>query len=424
MPRDTPWRARCWFAIASALLIHAGVVAQGSQDNDFDAVLKRGFALHQQARFTEAIPVLEHARQLAPGDYFANLLLGIDLLRVGKAAEAVPRLELAARTRPHEEIPEDYLGEAEASLGHYARAAVAYRSAVDQSHQSEESLEAWAGFALERFRQIGAGMRASAEGLAALRRLQAVAAKPASSPACGGSIPALESKLAGTRHSPAAMQSEVAYHLSLCYAVEAGAAAQRIQVTAGDPATIHRLRGDVLLRLKSDPAGAEVEYRQAIALRSNDPSLLERLAEAQLSNGEMDAARVSAQAALAIDAHRVEAMRTLVSLSMSTRDYEQALVWARQLTRDAPGDESAQIELSRALAQTSHPAEALDHLAPMLAAGYPDEKGALHSLEARLLRQLGRDAEAAKAAAEARRLSDAFQSANKNTVSETPDENN
>ena len=69
----------------------------------------------------------------------------------------------------------------------------------------------------------------------------------------------------------------------------------------------------------------------------------------------------------------------------------------------------ARVELAKALAQTGADKEAADLLGPALAAGYPDEKGALHALLARALRKLGREAEAAKAEAEARRLSDAFQ---------------
>jgi hypothetical protein len=52
--------------------------------------MKQGFELHQQARFGEAIPILDHACRLEPEDYFANLLLGIDLLRSGRAEESVP----------------------------------------------------------------------------------------------------------------------------------------------------------------------------------------------------------------------------------------------------------------------------------------------------------------------------------------------
>ncbi len=66
--------------------------------------------------------------------------------------------------------------------------------------------------------------------------------------------------------------------------------------------------------------------------------------------------------------------------------------------------------------------EALRYLAPALDAGYPDEKGALHALKARILRDLGREEEAAKASAEARRLSDAFQARSKVSGKENADE--
>ncbi len=382
-------------------------------------MLHQGFDLHRQARFSEAIPVLERARQLHPGDYFANLLLGIDLLRTGKPSEALSRLELAARTRPAEEIPEDYLGEAEASLGRYAQAAEAYQQAVERGHDSEQALEAWAGFALERFRQIGEGLRASTAGVATIRRLQHVAAQPADTLVCHGSIPALERALA--QKPPSAAQLDTAYQLSICYAVAAGKAASQLQSNAEDQAALDRVRGDVLLRLKGDAKAAEDEYRKAIALRPRDPALLERLAEAESTQGNTEAARQSAEAALAIDPHQREALRTLVSLAMSNRDYDQALPRLRQLTVEAPGDPTVQVELGTALAQSGQAAEALQHLGPALAAGYPDEKGALHALEARILHQLGRDEEAAKAAAEARRLSDAFQEHHQNGAADGPD---
>ena len=399
--------------------ISACAAARGQvpDESEFQALLKQGFDLHQQARFAEAIPVLERARQLEPKDYFANLLLGIDLLRTGKAAEAMPRLEMAARARPQEETPEDYLGEAHASLGHYAQAAEAYQQAMQRSRNSEEALEAWAGYALERFRQIGESLRASDAGVAAVRRLQQAAAKPATALACPEPISALERRLAAER-TPPNEHVETAYKLSMCYAVEAGKAAELLQANDNDQATASPPSRRRELWLKQDGASAQAEYRKAIALRPGDPALLARLAEAQSAAGDTEAAKQSAQAALAIDPHRPEALRTLAFLAMSNRDYDQALPWLRQLAAESPNDRTVQVELGRALAQTGQSAEALRYLAPALAAGYPDEKGALHALEARVLRELGRDEEAEKASTEARRLSDAFQARNKNNGKE------
>jgi predicted Zn-dependent protease len=334
----------------------------------------------------------------------------------------LPCLELAARAKPSEEIPEDYLGEAQASLGRYSLAALAYRQAVERSHGSEQALEAWAGFALERFRQIGESLRASAPGVATMGRLRAAAAKPTASLVCQGSIPALEQKLALKRAiSQSSQELDTAYKLSICYAVEAGKTAGQLQGGVEDTAALHRLRGDVLLRLKGDAAAAQQEYLQAVALRPGDPALKERLAEAQFTAGDTAAAQQSALAALAIDPNRREAMRTLASLAMDDRDYEQALPWLCKLEAEAPGDRTVQVQLGKALEQTGNAVEALKHLAPALAAGYPDEKGALHALEARALREVGRDAEASKAAAEARRLSDAFQERSKGAAAKGSD---
>jgi predicted Zn-dependent protease len=229
---------------------------------------------------------------------------------------------------------------------------------------------------------------------------------PGSASNCTATLPALERKFAA---KPAHFDGETAYQLSICYATEAGKAAASLESAAQDTAAVHRLRGDVLLRLKGDAAAAEAEYQQAIAAHPGDPGLLERLAEAQLSAGNTESARKSAQAALVVDAHLHSAQRTLAELSMSNREYDQALPLLQQLAKETPGDRTVRIELGRALAETGKPAESLQWLAPTLAAGYPDDKGALHALMARVLRKLGREAEATKAAAEARRLSDAYQ---------------
>jgi predicted Zn-dependent protease len=392
-----------WLVLMSLCL---SADAQDHAKDEFQILLKQGFELHQKARFAEAIPVLAQARKLEPDDYFANLLLGIDLLRVGRAAEAIPRLELAAHVRPTEEFPAEYLGEANAKLGRYGSAVEAYKQAILRSHNSEQAIEAWAGFVLERFRQISEELRATQEGIAVARRLQQGATHPDQPHGCPATLAPLERKLAIRQPH---LNVEDAYQLSICYAVEAGRAEQQLQVGAQDLAAVHQLRGDVFMRLKGDAAAAEAEYKQAIAIRSNDPGLLESLAEAQLAAGETDAAEQSANVALAIDPHRREALRTLAELAMNNRDYARAVPPLRRLVAEAPADRAAAVELAKALAGTDEPTEALRILAPALIAGYPDEKGALHALMAHSLRRLGRNEEAVVAETEARRLSDAFQ---------------
>ena len=67
------------------------------------------------------------------------------------------------------------------------------------------------------------------------------------------------------------------------------------------------------------------------------------------------------------------------------------------------------IDLAKACAQTGASDDALHNLAPVLAQGYPDEKGSLHYLLGTILKKMGQTAEADKAFAAATQLSDAFQ---------------
>jgi len=398
---------------ALCIVLASSMGGQAAQKDGFRLLLQKGFALHQQAKYADAIPLLEKARRLDPGDYFANLLLGIDLLRTGRAAAAVGYLQIAARANPEEDTPEEYLGEAQARLGHFSQAALAFMEGVRRGKNSEETLLAWAGFALERFRQVGEELRSSEAGVAAVRRLQEEAKQPPASLKCSAPIPLLEKRLEG-RNATERIATETRHQLSLCYAIEADRAGMQLNAKAEDQAALHQLRGDVFLRLSSDAARAVAEYKTAVALRPGDPAVYEKLAEAQMSDGDAAAARQSAMKALDIDPHRSRAMGTLAMLSMNDREYDKAVPWLEKMKTESPQDHNVQVQLGKALAQTEKPAEALENLKLALSAGYPDERGALHSLEARLFRQLGKEVEAAKASAEAKRLSDAFQSRKRN----------
>jgi predicted Zn-dependent protease len=221
-------------------------------------------------------------------------------------------------------------------------------------------------------------------------------------PRCTVSIPSLERRLAlqGVKY-----EGDTAHQLSVCYAAAASEAADQLQAKSGDAAAVHRLRGDILLRLKNDPAGAEKEYSEALREHPAEPSLHARMAEAQLAASDTEAAETSARAALAIDPHQNSALHTLSAIALNNRDYESAMPWLRELAAQDPRDLAIQVQLARALAQTSHADEALPILLAALRAGYPDSSGATHTLLASVLRKLGRDEEATKAETEARRLS-------------------
>ena len=137
--------------------------------------------------------------------------------------------------------------------------------------------------------------------------------------------------------------------------------------------------------------------------------LAERLAQAYQSRGEMNQAKQAAREALALDPRRLVALRLLASIAMSERDYPGALEFLNKMLAMRSNDAWVRVEMGIAYAQTGQPQQALAYLEPLLAAGYPDERGALHGMLAGVLRKLGREQEAQIAAAEANRLSDLFQ---------------
>ena len=147
------------------------------------------------------------------------------------------------------------------------------------------------------------------------------------------------------------------------------------------------------------------------------PHCLARLAQGATGAGDTEGANQSAQAALTIDPHRRAALRTLAFLadeqprirtgsSCCGRSW-QRVAWGRfraSGTRPRAGSDRQERRgsaLSRAGA----------------GAGYPDEKGALHALEARVFcATSAAKRKPARASAEARRLSDAFQARSKNSA--------
>src|SRR5579859_2666675 len=98
-PDRSRWFMR-WFGPETRrwLGIFAVVALLGSRlswagESDARALIQQAFDFHQKGQFSEALPLLRRAHELAPDDYFVNLLLGIDSLRTGQAKSAVPFLK-------------------------------------------------------------------------------------------------------------------------------------------------------------------------------------------------------------------------------------------------------------------------------------------------------------------------------------------
>ncbi len=559
-------RARFGLQCLIALLT-VPLTAQQANRGSLDGLLRDASSLSKEADYTRAIPVLLHAKKIAPQNYLANLLLGLDFLRSGRPANAVEPLRTAAQLRADDATADGYLGEAEKAQGNFALAAEAYEDALARSPNSEQALLAWADYSLERFRALGLWLRGTQRGTAALLRVQAEASAngtaqresllqkaaegdpeqsgiwgelgiaqaalgmhaeaeaslktaqerqpnasstwkleaqmaaaegnwsesesrllalgarsavelrgalaqwpnalipdanvsgaiwrcvrdhsincpvPGEAPAsaataktlfaeerweqlaatpapasdqgllwfwrgvalgqigdCARAIPALESGLKEGKEA-------AAYWLIVCYGSVVGNAAG--QLTAqGKELAVHQIHGDILLSMKGDATGAATEYTEALRLEPKNLDLLEKRAQAYMTAGDMDKARQNAQEVLAVDPHRELALQLLARIAMIERDYPQALSVLGKLARMEPEDSWTKVQLGTAYAQTGHPQDAVRCLQPVLAASYPDEKGALHAMLAGQLRKLGREQEAEVAAAEAVKRANAFE---------------
>jgi tetratricopeptide (TPR) repeat protein len=550
-------------------LLTVAAVAQQAKSGSLDGLLKDGASLSRQADYAHAIPILQRARQLAPRNYLANLLLGEDLLRSGHSSSALAPLRIAVEARADDETAEGYLGEAEKAQGEFALAAEAFEAAVVRSPNSEQALVGWADYCLDRFRVLGLWLRGSQRGTAALLRVQAegtasgtparesllrqaAAADPEQGGIWGelgmaqaelgmrtdaeaslktaqerqpnasstwklealmaaaqgnwtetekrllalggrssvelqralaqwpralvpdqdvtgviwqclrqgliscpvktdapesGAAPSAETLFAEDRWEQLAAMSPPAtgessiwfrrgvalgeigdcaraipslergvkdgaeaagYWLIVCYGSEAGRAAAQLAAQNKEVA-IHRIRGDILLSMKGDASAAEAEYSEGLRLRPKDPDLLEKRAEAYMALGDMEHARQNAQEVLIENPHREVALQLLVRVAMNERDYPEALKLLGKLVEMEPEDPWTRVQMGTAYAQTGRPQDAVRYLEPALAAGYPDEKGALHAVLAGQLRKLGREQEAKSTAEEAIRLANSFQ---------------
>ena len=218
---------------------------------------------------------------------------------------------------------------------------------------------------------------------------------------CGLAIPALERGLFFGAERDAS-------RLAVCYQSAAEHAADQLRAM-GKEAAVHKIRGDILLSIRMDPAQAISEYNKALQLSPNDPEVLEKLADAQFSVGEMDRARQDAESALRQAPHRTQLLRLLVRIAISDRDYTNALALLDKLAALQPDEPWIRVEQGTAYAETGRPLEAVQHLEPALDAGYSDERGALHAMLAAQLRKLGRDRDAQQASDEAIRLADSYQ---------------
>lgn len=549
------------------LLASLIVAVHGAAQESYSELLSQAAALASQGDFQASIAKLQAARAINPSDYKVNLLLGTELLRIGRTAAALPALRIAADAPSDDGTAAARLGAANFLIGDFGLASEAFQQAISRAPHSEEFLSQWGDFSLERFRTLQTQLQASQSGMAAVLRfqverslgssrigllersaladsrqpgiwgelgvanlhsgnlnkaeenlrlaksqqaedlwtlrlqallasqhgnwreaesrlqdiadrspavfLQAAGEWPARlmpPQAIAGAVwnclrrPALpcaatlrrahretgsdaatlfsqqrwedlsaaafsagnESMMrywrgaafAELQDIPRAIpllesgldagQEHAAFLLLRCYASAAKNASDRLASSKFE-ASAHRLRGDFFVRVNDDAKSAIAEYQQAISLQPREAALHERLAQAYWSEKRILEARNAAKTALALQSSRPLTLRLLISMAMEERDYPAAEALLTKFLELKPRDSWANVQLGIALAQIGRLDRADMLLQQEIARGYPDDRGAIHAILARILRKLGRSTEAAETEAESVRLADKFQ---------------
>lgn len=152
---------------ALAALLAAAQQAQAGNDfgaaaNDYEQAIKLspdvpelwanlGLMQHEAQIYTEATHSFAHALHLKPSLYVANLFMGVDYVRLGKAKEAIPYLVKAEKMNHEDSLPPLTLGRAYSAEGNFSSAAHAYNRAA---RISPANSSAWFGLGIARLDEV------------------------------------------------------------------------------------------------------------------------------------------------------------------------------------------------------------------------------------------------------------------------------
>ncbi len=114
-------------------------------EKSWNIVLKQAYPLTQQEKWKEAMPLLERAIKIYPGDSFYHFLLAMGKQKTGNPKGAIPEFEKAMELDPNDDHCPYYLGLLYDEEGQFAKSKPLYRKAVKISPLNSE---AWTALAL------------------------------------------------------------------------------------------------------------------------------------------------------------------------------------------------------------------------------------------------------------------------------------
>jgi len=315
----------------------------------------------QQKRPDLAIPELQAAAQLAPGDVEVQGNLGVLLFFSGKLADAIPHLRVAVDKQPDLAKIQGILGIAELHTGNLEDGRkdleAAFPRIDDPRFKVQAGLELVGAYVQSSDLEAAAGM------LAQLKKV-------------------------------APDNPEVLYASYRTYADLSGESMIALSLAAPDSAQMHQLLAHEETR-EGNTNGAIAQYRRAIEVNPHLPGVHFELAEL-LSTSQDPAIKKQAEqeyrAALADNPRDEKAVCELAEIAMAKGDESDALKRFTTATELQPDDANAKLGLAKLLLEMNKSDQAL----PLLEASVQLEptNATAHYRLATLYKKLGRTEDA------------------------------
>ncbi len=348
-----------------------------------------GIMLHLAGRNEDALAPLEQAIRARPELIPARLFAGLALLNLGRPREALPHLERARSGDPAGALPLLGLAKAHAVLGDLRQANDEFDAAAARDARNPEI---WSGlgatYSALANDQVRRFWTAKADTASIDRALKA-----AGYPSTRREMLAAERDLAAHPGSLTLQARLIRARLAL--AVAAYTRAAKLEPESYD----HHMRLAESLTAANRPAEADAEYQRAAALRPDSAAAYLGLAIARRLAGAHDQALAPLQKAHELEPANPDINGLLGDLLARRAEFAQARPLLEQALAANPALAPAQAALAKVYLAEGRLDAALEATQKSLAG---DVDGSYYYQLSRVLRQMGREEEAAAALAQFR----------------------
>ena len=357
-----------------------------------------GVVFYAAGRYREAAESMSRVLRVQPDLSSANLILGLSMIRLDRAVEATPPLEKVLSVDPDRRDAIMGLAAARVALGDLRSAAALYLRLVTSAPRDAEALYGLA-VCYEKMAENASRALAQTSGGAALHK-KLLSEYLVQRGEDRLALEALDEAKDLQQHDPASPQVEALYGQARELAAQSRDAFLRFINEAPDSWQAHLFLGDLNRQKRKFPEATE-HYTAVIQQQPENPAGYLGLGTVHWELAEDDSARVRLLEVLRLNPGNSQARYELGSIALRGNRYEEAVHYFVDYLRVQPEQKLARADLGKAYLRLKLFREAA---AELEAAKSVDRYGDVHFQLAVVLKQLGREKEAAAALRESGRI--------------------